>query len=147
MVGHSQIPHVLALSGRGRHAWPQARALAMAMNGSDIWPPAGEAETLDLRQQVELTLLTGIEDITTVIEWQRRGTRFSEVLVASSSRGARAWIEAHYEDVEWENPIHASTLIGRLVDEPTGGGFRAALRRSAGESLAIAFSHQGHSEV
>jgi hypothetical protein len=71
-----------------------------------------------LRRQVELTLLTGIDDATAVIEWQRRGVRFGEVKVASSYRDARMWVEAHYEEVEWDSRLHASGLIGVLADDP-----------------------------
>jgi hypothetical protein len=71
-----------------------------------------------LRRQVELTLLTDVDDTTAVIEWQRRGTRFGEVKLASSFSGARAWVEGHYEEVEWDSRLHASGLIGVLVDDP-----------------------------
>lgn len=71
---------------------------------------------MDLRQQVELTLVMGEDDATTIIEWQRRGTHFKEIDVGPP-RSPRAWIEAHYEDVEWCGPIHATALIGALVDE------------------------------
>ena len=72
---------------------------------------------MDYRQEVELTLLPGMDDTTTVIEWQLRGTRFNEVKVAASVEAARAWVEAHYEDVEWAGCIRAHALIGALVDE------------------------------
>jgi hypothetical protein len=74
-------------------------------------------ETMDLRQEVELTLLPGVDGTSLIIEWQLRGTRFNEVKVASSSRAARAWVEAHYEDVEWDSQIRGSALIGALADD------------------------------
>ena len=72
---------------------------------------------MDFRQEIELTLLPGIDDTTAVIEWQLRGMRFSEVKVASSSQAARAWVEAHYEDVEWTSCIRGHALIGALADD------------------------------
>jgi hypothetical protein len=72
---------------------------------------------MDLRQEGELTLLPGVDDTTAIIEWQLRGTRFNEVKVASSSQAARAWVEAHYEDVEWNSQIRGSALIGALADD------------------------------
>lgn len=68
------------------------------------------------RQDVELTLLPDIDDTTAVIEWQLRGTRFNEVKVATSSQAARAWVEAHYEDVEWTSCTRGHALIGALVE-------------------------------
>ena len=41
---------------------------------------------MDYRQEVELTLLPGVDDTTAFIEWQIRGTRFNEVKAAASSR-------------------------------------------------------------
>jgi hypothetical protein len=72
---------------------------------------------MKLRQEVQLTLLTAIDDTTAVIEWQLRGTRFNEVKVTSSSQAARAWVETHYEDVEWRSCISGSALIGVLADD------------------------------
>ena len=72
---------------------------------------------MDLRQEVELTLLPGVDDTTTIIEWQLRGTRFNEVKMASSYQAARAWVEAHYEGVEWNSEIRGSGLIGALADD------------------------------
>jgi hypothetical protein len=72
---------------------------------------------MDYRQEVELTLLPGVDDTTAVIEWQLRGTRFNEVKVAASVEAARAWVEAHYEDVEWDSCIRGHALIGALVDD------------------------------
>ena len=71
---------------------------------------------MDLCQRVELMLLMGAEDATILIEWQLRGTRFREIEVKTSG-SPRAWVEAHYEDVEWASPIRASALIGTLIDD------------------------------
>jgi len=71
---------------------------------------------MDYRQEVELTLLPGVDDSTAVIEWQLRGTRFNEVKLAGSAAAARAWVEARYEDVEWSSCIRGHALIGGLVD-------------------------------
>jgi hypothetical protein len=72
---------------------------------------------MDLRQEVELTLLTGIDDQTAIIEWQLRGTRFNEVKVASSWKCAMAWVEAHYEDVEWHSLVGGTAVIGALAGD------------------------------
>ena len=70
----------------------------------------------DLRQRVELTLLMGADDAATIVEWQRRGTHFNEIEVRPPW-SPRAWVEAHYEEVEWCSPIRATALIGVLVDD------------------------------
>lgn len=75
-----------------------------------------------LRQRVELSLLPGIGRTTAIIEWQTRGTRFNEVHIASSWETARAWSEAHYEDVLWANDVRGSGLIGLLADDLELGG-------------------------
>lgn len=31
-----------------------------------------------------------------------------------SSRSARAWVEAHYEDVRWRSSLECTALVGRL---------------------------------
>ena len=85
------------------------------MSTDPDWESQGGEET-DLRQRVELTLLTGADDAFTIIEWQRRGTHFKEIEVWSLW-SPRAWVEAHYEDVEWSSPIRASALTGLPVDD------------------------------
>jgi hypothetical protein len=77
--------------------------------------PGGVPAFFDLHQEVELTLVPQGRAATAVIEWQRRGTHFSRAHSASSPERARAWIEGCYEDVEWDRPVHARALIGRLV--------------------------------
>lgn len=85
------------------------------MSTDPQWESQGGEET-DLRQRVELTLLMGADDVTTIVEWQRRGTHFKEIEVRPPW-SPRAWIEAHYEEVEWCSPIRATALIGALVDD------------------------------
>jgi len=79
------------------------------------WESQG-GEAMDLRQRVELTLLMGTDDVATIVEWQRRGTHFNEIEVRPPW-SPRAWVEAHYEEVEWCSPIRATALIGVLVDD------------------------------
>ena len=40
-----------------------------------------------------------------------------EVKAASTLRSARAWVEAHYEDVGWSSSIRGHALIGTLADD------------------------------
>lgn len=72
---------------------------------------------MDLRQEVELTLLPGGDDTTTVLEWQLRGTRFKEFEIASTAQPTRAWVEAHYEDVRWRTALWGTGMIGALADD------------------------------
>ena len=84
------------------------------MNTDPEWESQGGEKT-DLRQRVELTLLMAADDAT-IVEWQRRGTHFREIEVRPPW-SPHAWIEAHYEEVEWCSPIRATALIGVLVDD------------------------------
>jgi hypothetical protein len=38
-----------------------------------------------------------------------------DVITHSSLDTARAWVEAHYQGVEWRGPRHATALVGRLA--------------------------------
>jgi hypothetical protein len=47
---------------------------------------------------------------------QRRPCEDWFVVVAHrrSPRSARAWVEAHYEDVRWSSPVECTALVGQI---------------------------------
>jgi hypothetical protein len=74
---------------------------------------AGEAKP-GLLAQAELALLGGADRVCLVV--QRRPCEDWFVVVARrrSDASARAWIEAHYEEVRWRSPAQCTALVGRM---------------------------------
>ena len=66
----------------------------------------------DLQRRVELVILHDSDGSEVVTE--RRSDGLIEVVTMCSLEAARAWVEAHYEGVEWPKPRLATALIGRL---------------------------------
>lgn len=66
----------------------------------------------ELSRRVELLILQGSDGSEVVAE--RRSEGLIEVLTTHSLGAAQAWVEAHYEGVEWPKPRLATALIGRL---------------------------------
>jgi hypothetical protein len=69
----------------------------------------------ELSKHVELVILHGSDGSQVVTE--RRDDGLIEVVVKGSLEAARAWVEAHYESVEWPKARLATTLIGSLRGE------------------------------
>ena len=68
-----------------------------------------------LSKHVELVILHGSDGSEVVTE--RRDDGLIEVVVKGSLEAARAWVEAHYECVEWPKSRLATALIGSLPGE------------------------------
>jgi hypothetical protein len=66
----------------------------------------------ELSRRVELVILCGSDGSEVVSE--RHSDGLIEVVTKCSLEAARAWVEAHYEGVEWSKPRLATALIGRL---------------------------------
>lgn len=66
----------------------------------------------ELSRRVELVILQGSDSSEVVAE--RRSDGLIEVLTSYSLGTAQAWVEAHYEGVEWPKPRLATALIDRL---------------------------------
>jgi hypothetical protein len=66
----------------------------------------------ELSKRVELVILCGSDGSEVMNE--RRSDSLIEVVTKCSLEAARAWVEAHYEGVEWPKPRLATALIGRL---------------------------------
>ena len=66
----------------------------------------------ELSKRVELVILCGSDGSEVVSE--RRSDGFIEVVTKCGLEAARAWVETHYEGVEWSKPRLATALIGRL---------------------------------
>ena len=66
----------------------------------------------ELSRRIELVILhdSGGSEVVT----ERRSDGLVEVATKCSLEAARAWVEAHYEGVEWPKPRFATALIGRL---------------------------------
>ena len=63
-------------------------------------------------KRVELVILHSSDGSEVVTE--RRSDGLIEVVTKCSLEAARAWVEAHYENVQWPKPRLATALIGRL---------------------------------
>jgi hypothetical protein len=66
----------------------------------------------ELSKRVDLVIMCGSDGSEVVSE--RRSDGLIEVVTTCSLEAARAWVEAHYEGVEWPKPRLATALIGRL---------------------------------
>jgi hypothetical protein len=66
----------------------------------------------ELSKRVDLVIMCGSDGSEVVSE--RRSDGLIEVVTKCSLEAARAWVEAHYEGVEWPKPRLATALIGRL---------------------------------
>ena len=66
----------------------------------------------ELSRRVELVILCGSDGSEVVSERRRDG--LIEVVTKCSLEAARAWVEAHYEGVQWHKPRLATVLIGRF---------------------------------
>ena len=72
----------------------------------------------ELSRRIELVILScsdGSEEVT-----EREGQDLIVVVAKCSLETARAWVEAHYEGVEWRKTRLASALIGRLREGGAG---------------------------
>ena len=69
----------------------------------------------DLSKRVELVILHGSDGSEVVTE--RQGDGLIEVVVKGSLEAARAWVEAHYECVDWPKSRLANVRIGSLRGE------------------------------
>ncbi len=67
----------------------------------------------ELTKRVELVILVDSDGLEVVTE--RRQDGLLEVSTASTLEDARAWVEAHYEAVEWRAPRLGNGLVGRLA--------------------------------
>ncbi len=67
----------------------------------------------ELSKRVELVILEDNDGFQVVTERHQAG--LYEVSTSSTLKDARAWVEAHYEGVEWVKTRLASALIGRLA--------------------------------
>ena len=67
----------------------------------------------ELTKRVELVILVDSDGLEVVTE--RRQDGLLEVSTASTLEDARAWVEAHYEAVEWHAPRRGIGLIGSLA--------------------------------
>ena len=67
----------------------------------------------ELTKRVELLILVDDDGLHVVTE--RREDGLLEVTTTSTLDEARAWVETHYEAVEWQAPRRGSGLVGRLT--------------------------------
>lgn len=67
----------------------------------------------ELTKRVELLILVDNDGLQVVTE--RRQDGLLEVSTAHTLEEARAWVEAHYEAVEWQAPRLGNGLVGRLA--------------------------------
>lgn len=75
----------------------------------------------ELSKRVELVILEDNDGFQVVTE--RHHNELCEISTSSTLKDARAWVEAHYEGVEWVKTRLARALIGRLAsrtDHPAG---------------------------
>jgi hypothetical protein len=66
----------------------------------------------ELTKRVELVILVDDDGLQVVTERHQDG--LLEASTASTLEEARAWVEAHYEAVEWQAPRRGNGLVGRL---------------------------------
>ncbi len=69
----------------------------------------------ELSRRVELVILQGSDGSEVVTE--RHDDGLIEVVIKGSLEAARAWVEAHYECVDWPKPRLATARIGSLRRE------------------------------
>jgi hypothetical protein len=67
----------------------------------------------ELSQRLELVILEDSDGLQVVSE--RRTDGLIEVSTAKSLDAARAWVEAHYEGVDWLKARQAIVLVGKLA--------------------------------
>ena len=73
---------------------------------------SGGTAMTELSRRVELVILQGSDGSEVVCE--RRSDGLIEVVTKCSLDAARAWVEAHYEGVEWPKRRLATALMGSL---------------------------------
>jgi hypothetical protein len=73
----------------------------------------------ELSRRIELVILHDSDGYEVVTE--RRSDGLVEAATHSSLEAARAWVEAHYEGVEWIKPRFGTALIGKLASGTTEG--------------------------
>jgi hypothetical protein len=67
-----------------------------------------------LSSRAELVVLGDAGRTGLVLQRRPREDWFVVVGHRRSGQSARAWVEAHYEDVRWRSPLECTALVGRL---------------------------------
>ena len=74
----------------------------------------GTEATAGLSSRAEVAVLGGAGRVCLVVQRRPCEDWFVVVTHRRSAAAARAWIEAHYQDVSWRSPVECTARVGKV---------------------------------
>ena len=74
----------------------------------------GEANKAGLSSRADVAVLGEAGRDCLVVQRRQCEDWFVVVAHRRSAASARAWIEAHYQEVRWRSPVECTALVGRM---------------------------------